>query len=54
MFCRIAYHEGVVRDILCDHGHGADEGIFPDSVAADDGAVGPQGGAHNRNVRSEG
>ena len=32
-------------DIFCDHGTGADEGIFPDGMPADDGAVGPQGGA---------
>ena len=34
----------MVGDILCDHCPGADEGITPNGVAADDGAVGPQGG----------
>ena len=33
------------RNILCDHGAGADEGTAADDVATDDGAVGPQGGA---------
>ena len=35
----------MVGDIFCHHGAGADEGISADGVAADDGAVGPQGGA---------
>jgi len=41
----IAGHEGVVGDVLRHHGAGADEGVAADGVAADDGAVGPQGGA---------
>ena len=35
----------MVGHILRDHRPGADEGVAPDGVAADDGAVGPQGGA---------
>ena len=45
MFGRVAYHQGMVGDILCDYRTGADKGIAADGVAADDGAVGPQGGA---------
>lgn len=41
----IAHHKGVVGDILGNHRSGADERIFPDGMAADDGAVGPKGGA---------
>lgn len=45
LFCRISYREGVVGDILCDHGASTYEGVFTYGVAADDGAVGPQSGA---------
>jgi len=45
LFCRVAYHQGMVRDVLCHDGAGADKGIAADGVATDDGAVGTQGGA---------
>jgi hypothetical protein len=35
----------VLRYVLGDHRPGADEGVAADGMAADDGAVGPQGGA---------
>ena len=35
----------MIGDILRDHGAGAYEGVFTQCVAADDGAVGTQGGA---------
>ena len=35
----------MVGDVLCDHRTGPDEGVAADGVAADDGTVGPQGGA---------
>ncbi len=38
-------HQGVVGDVLRDNGARADEGAAADGVAADDRAVGPQGGA---------
>ena len=37
-------HEGVVGDVACDHGAGGDEGRAPHGVAADNSAVGPEGG----------
>ena len=45
LFGRVAYHQGMIGDILRDHGTGADEGVTTDGVATDDGAVGSQGGA---------
>jgi hypothetical protein len=55
LFGGIAHHEGMVWDILGNHRPGADEGVFSDGVAADDGAVGPKSGAFfdkgNRGVR---
>jgi len=44
-FGRIAHHEGVVGDIFCDYCPGADKSVAPDGMAADDGAVGAEGGA---------
>ena len=41
---RVAYHEGMVGDILRNHRPGTDEGVRPNGVAADDRAIGPQGG----------
>lgn len=40
-----ADHQGVGLDVLVDDGARADEGVFADGDAADDGAVGAQGGA---------
>src|SRR5437879_4169686 len=37
-------HQGVVGYILRDHGPGADEGIAPNGMPADDGRVGAKGG----------
>ena len=45
LFRRIAHHKGMVVDIFCHHSSGADEGVTANCVAADDRAVGPQGGA---------
>lgn len=42
---RHADHQGVGFDVLVDDGARADEGVFTDGDAADDGAVGAQGGA---------
>lgn len=42
---RHADHQGVGLDVLVDDGARADEGVFADDDAADDGAVGAQGGA---------
>jgi len=44
-FGRVADHKGVVGNVFCDHRPRSYEGVFTDGVAADDGAVGPQGGA---------
>ena len=41
LFCRIAHHQGMVRDIFCDHGAGAYEGILANGVAADNRALAP-------------
>ena len=41
----VAGHQGVIGDVFRHDGAGADEGVAADGVAADDGAVGPQGGA---------
>ena len=38
-------HQGIGRHIAIDDGTGTDEGVLTNGVAADDGAVGPQGGA---------
>lgn len=40
-----ADHQGVGLDVLVDDGARANEGVFADGDAADDGAVGAQGGA---------
>ena len=42
---RHADHQREGRHVAIDDGAGADEGVFPDRVAADDGAIGPEGGA---------
>lgn len=40
-----ADHQGIGLDVLVDDGTRADEGVSADGDAADDGAVGAQGGA---------
>ena len=42
---RVANHQGIVGDIFRNYCSGADKSIGTDSVAADDCAVGAQGGA---------
>src|SRR6185436_6321195 len=40
-----ACDEGIVRDVMGNHGAGAHEGVATDGHAADDGSVGADGGA---------
>lgn len=42
LFRRVAYHEGMVGNILCDHRPGSDKGVGSDGVAANDSTVCPQ------------
>jgi len=42
---RVADHQGVIGYVFCDNRPGGDEGVTADCSAADDGAVGPEGGA---------
>ena len=44
LFCRISHHQGVIGHIACHHRTGPDKGISADPVAADNGAIGAQGG----------
>ena len=45
LFGRIADHEGMLGNISCHYRTCTDEGVAADGVAANDGAVGSQGGA---------
>lgn len=45
LLCRHSGHQGIGFDIAVDDGAGGDKGIFSHGNAADDGAVGAQGGA---------
>lgn len=43
--CRHAHHQRIGRYVAVDDRAGADEGVFTHGVAADDGAISPQGRA---------
>lgn len=42
--CGYTHHEGVGGYVFVDYGACADEGVFANRSAADDGAVGAEGG----------